>query len=100
MKSKSEVRHIFPIFYQYVLTQFSAKIKVIRSDNGVEFLFPSFYSSHGIIHQVSCVETPEQNVVVERKHQQILNIARILKFSVIHSYEFLRLLCFASCLLD
>ena len=61
--------------------QFSKEVKVVRSDNGTEFMCMSrFFRENGIIHQTSCVATPQQNGRVERKHRHILNIARALLF--------------------
>ncbi|XP_052622644.1 uncharacterized protein LOC111911314 [Lactuca sativa] len=56
------------------------EVKIVRSDNGAEFLshkMKSFFELHGVIHQTSCVYTPHQNGIVERKHRHILNVARM-----------------------
>ena len=53
---------------------------MLRSNNGSEFVLNSFYASKGIIHQLSCMETSQQNSVVERKHQHLLAVARALRF--------------------
>lgn len=53
-------------FIAYCQTQFSCKIKTIYSDNGIEFLMPSYHASLGILNQRSCIETPQQNSTVER----------------------------------
>lgn len=79
MKHKSETKSILQNFCTYAAVQFDTNIKVIRSDNGLEFKMPLFYASKGIIHQTSCVYTPQQNGLVERKQQHIMCVARALK---------------------
>src|SRR3954469_4347150 len=80
MSHKSETRTHLTNFISFINTQFSSNLQCIRTDNGPGFLMSEFYKSKGILHHRSCVECPQQNGIVERKHQHILNVARSLFF--------------------
>ncbi|XP_055826987.1 uncharacterized protein LOC129895311 [Solanum dulcamara] len=79
---------VFPLAKQTKLpfpvhNLFSTTVNTLRTDNGCEFLsivFQNMLSTLGILHQTTCVYTPQQNGVTERKHKTILEMARALKF--------------------
>ena len=76
-------------FLVMIEDQFSKKVKIIRSDNGTEFTCLSrFFREEGVIHETSCVYTPQQNGRVERKHRHIFNVARALRFQANLSIEY------------
>ncbi|KAL3647015.1 hypothetical protein CASFOL_007983 [Castilleja foliolosa] len=78
---KTEVEQKVKDFCAMVTRQFQKSVKVVRSDNGTEFIcLKKFFTEQGIIHQTSCIATPQQNGRVERKHRHILNVARALLF--------------------
>ncbi|PWA89235.1 Cysteine-rich RLK (receptor-like protein kinase) 8 [Artemisia annua] len=81
--SKDHATSQIKAFCSYVSNHFNKTIKTIRSDNGLEFLNSSlitFLEHHGIKHQTTCPYTPQQNARVERKHKQLLEVARALRF--------------------
>jgi len=80
LKNKSDCIVLNPKFFQYIENHFHVNIKIFRSDNAKELSLHDFFTNKGVLHQFSCVERPEQNSVVERKHLHILNIARSLLF--------------------
>lgn len=83
LKSKDEVSNWIIVFYNFLINHFDKRIKIIRSDNGTEFInhkVKEFCESKGIFHQTSCVSTPQQNGIAERKHRHLLNVARSLLF--------------------
>jgi transposase InsO family protein len=78
---KTEVSRYLYQFLAMVERQFSTQVKIIRSDNGTEFtcMKPNF-CDRGIIHETSCVGTPQQNGRVERKHRHILKLPVLCAF--------------------
>ncbi|TYK18103.1 Cysteine-rich RLK (receptor-like protein kinase) 8 [Cucumis melo var. makuwa] len=80
LKLKSDVISIIPHFFKLIETQYGKAIKKVRSDNAHKLKFTTFFEQKGVIHQYSCVQWPQQNSVVEKKHQHILNTARALYF--------------------
>ncbi|RVW21058.1 Retrovirus-related Pol polyprotein from transposon TNT 1-94 [Vitis vinifera] len=81
MKKKSEVREIFENFNNMVQMQFQAKIQVLRTDNAREYyhnILGSYLLENGIVHQSSCIDTPQQNGVAERKNRHLMEVARSL----------------------
>ena len=66
-----------------VETQFNSKLKILRTDNGSEYInndFKSFCSTFGILHQSFCPHTPAQNGVSERKHKHIVETGLTLLY--------------------
>lgn len=80
LKPEDQTRTYLQAFFLFVETQFNSKIKVIRSDKGPKFNMSEFFSLKGVLHQLSCVESPQQNSIVERKHQHLLNVVRSLRY--------------------
>lgn len=67
-----------------IQTQFQTHIQTLRTDNGTEYFnttMGDFLQSHGIIHQSSCVDSPQQNGIAERKNRHLLEVARALMFT-------------------
>ncbi|XP_075079141.1 uncharacterized protein LOC142164697 [Nicotiana tabacum] len=67
------LRLLLSTVYRYISCSsfVSASVKVFRSDNGTKFLNPQvaeLLQTKGMIYQSSCIYTPQQNGVAERRH--------------------------------
>ena len=70
--------------YNMIQTQFHAKIQVLKTDNArdyINFILGEFLLKEGIVHQSSCINTPQQNRIAERKNGHLLEVARVLMIS-------------------
>ena len=70
LKQKSNVSLIFPIFHKMIRTQFGVDIKKLRSDNAKDYfnqVLSPYFQKYGIVHESSCVNTPQQNGVTKEK---------------------------------
>lgn len=91
MKYKSQAVSLLTIIFAYVKNHFGVTVKAVRSDNGLEFVgsqCQNLFKEHGILHHRTCIYTPQQNGVVERKHRHLIQVARALLFQVGLSQKF------------
>lgn len=72
----------FVNFHTLLEKQFDKKIKIFQSNSGGEFSGKDFQHllDHGIMHQVSCPATLEQNSVVERKHHHVIELGLAMMY--------------------
>jgi len=79
LKNRSELSQLYISFARMIKTQFSLAIKILRTDNAMEYRDSSllqFLSQQGTVVQRSCPHTSQQNGRAERKHRHILGFVR------------------------
>lgn len=66
-----------------IKNQFGVSIKDLRSDNAKDNFNQDrspFLQKEGIIHQSSCIDTPQQNGIVKHKNRHLREITNALLF--------------------
>ena len=80
-KSKGEASYAVENYFNMIKRQFGISIKQFRLDNAREFFnyhLSTFFEKQGVVHESSCVNTPQQNGVAERKIGHVTTMARTL----------------------
>lgn len=81
LKEKVALSSVLQFFYMMILTQFGVSIQKFRTCNAQDYFnhtLNQFFQQKGILHQSSCVDSPQQNGVTERKMRHLLNVIRAL----------------------
>ena len=81
LETKDQAQKAFQNFRAMVERQTGCRLKVLRSDNGREYINASFKTileRDGIRHQKTCPYTPEQNGVAERMNRTIIEKVRCM----------------------
>ena len=83
LRLNSDFYTAFLSFQNFVERQLDSKIQVFQSGGGGEFMSKQFLahlSSCGIKQQLSCLHTPQQNGLAERKHCYVTELGLSLMF--------------------
>jgi IS30 family transposase len=67
-----------------IQSQFQTKVQILKTNNAKEYFNSSLNTyclNQDIIYISSCVNTPQQNGVTERKNRHLLEVARSLMLS-------------------
>ncbi|GJT55502.1 retrovirus-related pol polyprotein from transposon TNT 1-94 [Tanacetum coccineum] len=78
---KDETSEILKNFIKEVENLVDKKVKIIRSDNGIEFknkMMDEFCREKGVKREYSVARTPQQNGVAKRKNRTLIEAARTM----------------------
>ncbi|GKD90611.1 retrovirus-related pol polyprotein from transposon TNT 1-94, partial [Tanacetum coccineum] len=81
LRSKDEALDAIIKCIKNIQVRLNATVRNVRTDNGTEFVnqtLRDFYENVGISHQTSVARTPQQNGVVERRNQTLVEAARTM----------------------
>ncbi|RDX67671.1 hypothetical protein CR513_53416, partial [Mucuna pruriens] len=60
------------------------------TNNGTEFVnleFSKFLKDNGVVHELTCMNTPQQNGVAERKNHHLVEVAKALLFQMMFKFK-------------
>nr|GFA43151.1 integrase, catalytic region, zinc finger, CCHC-type, peptidase aspartic, catalytic [Tanacetum cinerariifolium] len=69
------------LWHQRITVLLQSPVIIIRTDNGTKFknqVLKEYFDTVGISHQMSSVRTPQQNRVVKRRNQTLVEAARTM----------------------
>ncbi|GJY58878.1 retrovirus-related pol polyprotein from transposon TNT 1-94, partial [Tanacetum coccineum] len=81
LKTKDEAPAAIIKCIKNIQVRLKATVRNVRTDNGTEFVnqtLREWYENVGITHQTSVARTPQQNGVVERQNQTLVEAARTM----------------------
>ncbi|GKC37779.1 putative ribonuclease H-like domain-containing protein [Tanacetum coccineum] len=81
LTTKDETSEILKNFIKEIENLVDKKVKIIRSDNGIEFknkVMDDFYREKGIKREYSVARTHQQNGVAERRNRTLIEAAKIM----------------------
>nr|GFA65299.1 retrovirus-related Pol polyprotein from transposon TNT 1-94 [Tanacetum cinerariifolium] len=81
LRPKDEAPEVIINFLKRITVLLQSTVIIIRTDNGTEFknqVLKELFDTIGISHQMSSVRTPQQDVVVERRNQTLVEAARTM----------------------
>nr|GEY17918.1 putative ribonuclease H-like domain-containing protein [Tanacetum cinerariifolium] len=81
LRSKDEAPEVIKTFLKRISNLLQSLVIIIRTNNDIEFknhVLKEYFDSVGISHQMSSVRTPQQNRVVERRNQTLVEAARTM----------------------
>lgn len=81
LRNKSDALEKFKEFRNEVENQLNTHIKILRTDNGLEYVnknFSDYLKSAGIIHQTTTPYSPEQNGAAERMNRSLIERAKCM----------------------